>query len=231
MTMAGMLHALFDKACTGPLWLTARVTLMAAPLLLVLGVVIGYYLSRPRARLGGFLDFLVSLPLVLPPIATGFGLLMILGRQGLIGKPLGTWLGVEMIFSFWGVLVASIVAGLPLMIKPVQASVRGEVLRLMETSAVLGKSETVTFFRVVLPCIKKSVLAGLFLALGRSMGEVGVTLMLGGNILGRTNTVSLEIYNAVFSGEFERAAALSVLLGAIALGILSVLRRLASSAV
>jgi molybdate transport system permease protein len=229
MTIAGMLRALLDEASMGPLWLTVCVMLMAAPLLLILGVALGYYLSRARSRLGSLLDFLVSLPLVLPPIATGFGLLMLLGRHGPIGKPLGDWLGVEMIFSFWGVLAAAIVAGLPLMVKPVQAAVRGDVLRLMETSAVLGKSEAVTFFRVVLPCIRKSVLAGLFLALGRAMGEVGVTLMLGGNIVGRTNTVSLEIYNAVFTGEFERAAALSILLGTVALGILLILRRLSSS--
>lgn len=215
----------------GPLWLTARIMLLTAPLLLILGVAFGYYLSRGRSRLTSLLDFLLSLPLVLPPIATGFGLLVLLGRHGPLGRLLGSWLGVEVIFSFWGVLAAAVVAGLPLMVKPVQAAVRGEVLRFMETSAVLGKSEAVTFLRVVLPCIRKSVLAGLFLALGRAMGEVGVTLMLGGNIVGRTNTVSLEIYNAVFTGEFERAAALSLLLGAIALGILLLLRRLACSGV
>ena len=172
-------------------------------------------------------DFVVTLPLVFPPIATGFLLLMLLGRRSFLGGLLSRVAGVEIIFSFWGVALASCVAGLPLVVKPVQAALRRETGRLVETSYMLGKSPWTTFLRVVLPNIRKSVMVGLFLGMARSLGEVGVTLMLGGNIVGKTNTVSLEIYNSVFTGEYERAFALVIVLGVVSLGLVTATRMLA----
>ena len=169
-------------------------------------------------------DFLVTLPLVFPPIATGFILLMLLGRAG----PVGRFLPVDVIFSLPGVILASFVAGLPLMVKPVEAALRGDVKRLAEISHVLGKNRWQTFWLVLLPNIRRNVAAGWFLALGRSLGEVGITLMLGGNIIGKTNTLSLEIYNAVFSGEFERALVLSAIIGVFSLSIFIALKKLAA---
>ena len=151
----------------------------------------------------------MTLPLVFPPIATGFVLLMLMGRDG----PLGGLTGGGLVFSFAGVVLAAFVAGLPLMVKPVQAALSGDLAKLAEASAVLGKTETQTFFLVLLPNIKRSVAAGTLLSAGRSLGEVGITLMLGGNVIGKTNTLSLEIYNAVFNGEFDRALVLSLLIG------------------
>ncbi len=214
-----------DPAVVAPLWLSAKIALAATGLHLVFGVGIGYLLSRERLPLRGLLDALVTLPLVFPPIATGFFLLLLFGRDGWFGAPLGD-LGVEVIFSFWGVLLAAFIAGLPLIAKPVQSAVETSAAGYREAAYVLGKSELQTLLRVILPNIRPTIVAGLTLAFGRSMGEVGITLMLGGNIIGRTETVSLAIYNAVFDGEFERAAALSVLLGTISLGLFFFLRRL-----
>jgi molybdate transport system permease protein len=121
------------------------------------------------------------------------------------------------------VLIAAFIAGLPLVVKTVQASIRSDTLRLMEVSEVLGKSAPVTFFKVTLPSIKKSIVAGTFMALARTLGEVGITLMLGGNIVGRTNTISLEIYNAVFTGEFRNAVILAIILGVASLAILGLM--------
>jgi molybdate transport system permease protein len=210
-----------DAAISTPVLLSAKVAAAALPLFLVFGVAIGYVIGRWRTPLTVLLDFVVSLPLVFPPIATGFLLLLLLGRQGPLGRPLKAVFGMELIFSFWGVLLAAFIAGLPLMVKTVQASIRNEILRLMEVSAVLGKKPPETFFRVTLPSIRKSIVVGLFMALARTLGEVGVTLMLGGNIVGRTNTISLEIYNSVFTGEFRNAAILASILGLVSILIIA----------
>jgi len=212
-----------NDVITGPIVLSAKVAVLSLPLFLLFGVGFGYILGRWRRPVTIALDFVITLPLVFPPIATGFFLLLILGREGLLGKPLRSLLGVEIIFSFWGVMLAAFIAGLPLVVKTVQAAIRSDTLRMMEVSAVLGKSGVTTFLCVTLPSIKKSILAGLFMALARTLGEVGITLMLGGNIVGRTNTISLEIYNSVFTGEFRNAAILAGILGLSSLGILGLI--------
>lgn len=227
--MLDVIGALSDPAVAGPMLLSLQTAAVAAPCLATVGVCLGYVLGRGRGPWISALDFLVTLPLVFPPIATGFLLLMLLGRRGLLGSLLSERLGVEFVFSFWGVALASFVAGLPLIVKPVQAAVQRETGRLIEAAYVLGKSRFTTFLRVVLPSIRRSVCVGLFLALARSLGEVGVTLMLGGNIVGKTNTVSLEIYNAVFTGEYDRAFALVIVLGIVSLMLVASTRRLAVS--
>jgi molybdate transport system permease protein len=123
-----------------------------------------------------------------------------------------------MVFSFAGVCLAGYVSGLPLLVKTVQATVRNELQGYIETARMLGKSRTLTFYRVILPLLKRGIVTGLFLGAARSLGDVGITLMLGGNIIGRTNTIALEVYNSVFLGEFDRAWLLAGLLGIVSLG-------------
>jgi molybdate transport system permease protein len=219
-----LLQTLTEPQTLGPMWLTLRVLAVAGALHLAAGVLLGYYLTGGKTWLRSVVDFLVTLPLVFPPIATGFVLLLLLGRNG----PVGVYITDSLVFSFSGLVIASFVAGLPLMVKPVEAALRGGAVQLAEVSRVLGKTEWQTFWLVLLPNIRRSVISGWFLALGRSLGEVGITLMLGGNILGRTNTLSLEIYNSVFSGEFERALVLSCVIGFFSLAIYLVLRRMSA---
>lgn len=208
---------LCEPGTLASLRLTLHTVCVVMPLLAICGVALGYMLGRWQGRLISVLDFLVTLPLIFPPIATGFLLLMLLGRRSMIGVFLQNTIGLEIIFSFWGVALAAFIAGLPLIVKQVQAAIRGEINRMIEVAYVLGKSPATTFFRVVLPSIRKSIAIGLSLAFARSLGEVGVTLMLGGNISGKTNTISLEVYNAVFTGEYERAFVLVLLLGTVSL--------------
>jgi len=220
------LGALLDDPATRQiLWLTARVAGATLLLHLLAGLALGYALARRGWPGRALLDIVVTLPLIFPPMATGFLLLMLLGRRGPLGRPLHDWLGLDIVFSFWGLLLAAFVAGLPLVVKPVQAGFEGLAARLAEAARTLGKNELEIFFRVLLPNIRNALAAGLVLALGRALGEVGITLMLGGNIGGRTVTASLEIYNAVLSGEFERAGALSFLLGSVSVGLFLLLRR------
>jgi len=218
---------LLDPVSGRAVLLTLKALGIATGLFVLLGIPLGAWLGRRSSRLSQAVEFLVSLPLVFPPIATGFILLMLLGRRGPLGQVLAEGLGLEVIFSFWALVVAAFITGLPLMVKPIQAAFREEIQRLVELAQVLGRSRRQIFLQVVLPNIRRSVTAGLFLAILRSLGEVGVSLMLGGNIVGRTNTVSLEIYNAVFTGEYARAASLTVLLSIISLGAVLLLRRLA----
>jgi molybdate transport system permease protein len=224
--MAGFIWEYFNyDRFLFPLLFTAKVTAVATLLQLVLGVLLGRYLSQRPSPLRSAVDLVITLPLVFPPIALGFLLLLILGKGGPVGLLLNQFLGIRIIFTVWGVIIAALIAGLPLIVKPVQSAIQGTALSLMEASYTLGKSEWQTFFHVVLPSIKRTIISGLSLAFGRSLGEVGLTLMLGGNIVGKTNTLSLEIYNAVFSGEFERALALAAVLGLISATIFIIFKK------
>ncbi|MBI9112912.1 molybdenum ABC transporter permease [Maridesulfovibrio ferrireducens] len=215
-----------DSATLNPLILSGKVLAASGFLQLLLGIPLACWLARSRSTLSNIMDTVVTLPLVFPPVAMGFGLLLLLGREG----PMGALLGESIIFSFPGLVVAAFVAGLPLAVKPIQAALKSaEAARLSEVAAVLGKSETTIFLCVLLPYAKRSIAAGMLLALGRSLGEVGMTLMLGGNIIGRTNTLSLEIYNAVFNGEFERAIMLSLMIGTASIAMFVVLKKVSDT--
>ena len=225
MTIASILATAGGSDVLFPISLTIRVLLVALPVYFLFGVPLGLLLGRSGGRIVAVLDFLVSLPLVLPPMAVGFFLLLVLGRKGLLGEPLSHLLGVEVVFSFPGLVLAAITAGLPLMVRPIQAAVRDDLRRLVELSSVLGKGQLTTFTRVVMPHCRKSIAAGLFLATGRALGEVGISLLLGGDIVGRTNTISLEIFNSVFTGEFVKAGLLSGLLALVSLALTYALKR------
>ncbi len=216
-----------EPATTECLRLSLKTTCVALPLLVVVGVPLGYVLGRYRGRWVSFLDFLVTLPLVFPPIATGFLLLILLGRRSAIGVFLRQTIGVEIIFSFSGVVLAAFIAGVPLIVKQVQAAIRGETSRLIEAAYLLGKSPVVTFFLVTIPSLRKNIIIGLSLAFARCLGEVGMTLMLGGNISGRTNTISLEVYNSVFTGEYDRAFVLVAILAVISFFLICFTRTMA----
>ncbi len=154
-----------------PLLLTLRVSALVLPLHLLLGLAVAFLLCGRRNPLRWVLDLLVTLPMVFPPIAVGFFLLLLLGRQSFLGGLFRATLGLEFIFSYWGVVLASLVAGLPFIVKPVQSAVQGSAARLVEASYLLGKTRLTTFLRVLLPNIKRQVAAGLVLAFGRSLGE------------------------------------------------------------
>jgi molybdate transport system permease protein len=214
---------LTDSTTLAPLALSGRVLFVSGIIQLVISVPLACWLARSGGIMNTIVDTMVTLPLVFPPVAMGFVLLLIFGRNG----PLGHMFGTSIIFSFPGLIIAAFIAGLPLAIKPVQAALRSpDATRLKEVAAVLGKSEITIFLCVLLPYAKRSIAAGMLLAMGRSLGEVGMTLMLGGNVIGRTNTLSLEIYNAVFNGEFERAAVLSVIIGVVSVGMFIFLKKI-----
>lgn len=199
-----------------PLFLSFKTVGCSLILFIVLGIPTAYILSKKDLAYKWLWETLITLPLIFPPIAIGFLLLMLLGKKGWIGAYFYA-IDIRFIFEFKGLVIAGFIAGLPLMVKPLQSAIEAFPKAISEAAYLSGKNEFQTFLHVILPCIKSSLLAALLIASARALGEVGITLMLGGNIVGKTDTISLAIYNAVFDGEYELAMVLCGVLVAISI--------------
>ena len=191
-----------------PLFLSVKVVLCQGALLIVFGLALAYYLAFSKTKLRAILEMIVTFPLIFPPIATGFLLLYLLGKNGIVGKALN----LEIIFSFKALVLAAFIASLPLFVKPVASALGSLSKSLSEAAYSLGKDKFQTAIFVLFPCVAKSVAAAFILALSRGLGEVGITLILGGNIIGKTDTISLAIYNAVYDGKSDETLILSLIL-------------------
>ena len=205
-----------------PLFLSVKVVLCQGALLIVFGLALAYYLAFGKAKFKAILEMIVTFPLIFPPIATGFLLLYLLGKNGIVGKALN----LEIIFSFKALVLAAFIASLPLFVKPVASALGSLSKSLSEAAYSIGKDKFQTAIFVLFPCVTKSVAAAFILAISRGLGEVGITLILGGNIIGKTDTISLAIYNAVYDGKSDEALVLSlvlVVLSFILFGIINLL--------
>ena len=188
-----------------PAWpalaLSLKVATWAALLNAVLGVAAGYALARARFPGRELCDALLTLPLVLPPTVLGYYLLVLVGRQG----PLGAWLkdsfGVSLIFTWQGAVLAATVVAFPLVLKSARAAFESVEPQFEQAARVLGLGEWAVFFRVTLPLAWRGILAGLLLTFARALGEFGATLMVAGSIPGRTQTLSVAVYEAVQAGQ------------------------------
>ncbi len=158
------------------------------------------------------LDSLVTLPMVLPPTVTGYYLILLLGRRGLLGKYLFALTGWTVAFTWEAAAIAAGAMALPLMVKSARAAIESIDRRYELVSFSLGKSELETFFRVTLPLARRGILAGVVLSFARALGEFGATLMLAGNIRGKTQTMPLAIYEAFISGDDQKAQIMAVIL-------------------
>ena len=192
--------------------LSLKVTAVATAAIFVVGLALALLFARRRFPGKTFVETLVNLPLVLPPTVVGYFLLMVLGR----GNPLVDWLGVRILFT-WGVAaVASIIVGLPLMVGAARAAI-AEVDPALENAArTLGSSEPEVLWRITLPLARRGILAGLVLGATRALGEFGATLMIAGNIPGRTQTLPLAIYDAVQNRQYGQANAMVALMTVLA---------------
>ncbi len=183
-----------------PLLLSLKVAGWATLLATVAGIAVAYGLSRWSSRWCDVVDALLTLPLVLPPTVTGYYLLVLFGRRGW----LGAWLqahGIELVFTWQGAVVAAAVVAFPMVLKAARAAFLEVDQRLEQAAAVLGVSAAAVFFRVSLPLAARGILAGVLLAFARALGEFGATLMVAGSIPGRTQTLSIAIYEAVQAGD------------------------------
>lgn len=187
------------------LWLSLKVAGWATAINLVLGVATGFFLARFRFPGRDLLDTLLTLPMVMPPTVLGYYLLVLVGRNSALGSWLYENLGVSLMFSWQGAVLASSVVAFPLVFKPARAAFENVDDQLEQAARVLGLPALAVFFRVTLPLAWRGILAGLLLAFARALGEFGATLMIAGSIPGRTQTLSIAVYEAVQAGQDEQA--------------------------
>ena len=196
---------------TAALWqpalLSLKVALWASAIDLVLGVAAGYALARWRSRLAALADALLALPLVLPPTVLGYYLLVLLGRRGAFGAWLDD-LGFNPVFTWQGAVIAAALAAFPLVHKAARAAFENVDRQQEDAARVLGLTPLAVFVRVSLPLALRGIVAGALLAFARALGEFGATLMIAGNLPGRTQTLSIAIYSAMEAGDDAGATAL-----------------------
>jgi molybdate transport system permease protein len=196
----------------------------------VVGIPLAYVLARRRFRGRALVDLLVTLPLILPPTVTGYYLIVLLGRRGWLGAPLYAATGWSIAFTWYAAVVAAAVMALPLLVRTARAAIDSVDRDLEQAAYTLGRSEWRTALEVTLPLARNGILAGLVLAFARALGEFGATLMLAGNIPGRTTTVPLAIYTAAQTGEERAALVLVAVLTALSCVVLVLANRLGARA-
>lgn len=205
----------------GPFWLTVKLSLITSFILLIVGIPLAYYMAYSKSPLALIMEVITTLPLVLPPTVLGFYLLILFSKNGPLGALWERLLGYQLVFTFEGLVIASVIYSLPMMTHPLISGYRSVPKSLIEASWTLGKSKLETLFRVILPNMKASILVGLVLSFAHTLGEFGVVLMVGGNIEGKTRVASIVIYNAVESIDYATAHLYSLLL--LSLSFLSLL--------
>jgi molybdate transport system permease protein len=187
-----------------PVWISLKTASVSTVFTFFLGLAAARWLSRYQGRARGVIDGLFTLPLVLPPTVLGFALLLLFGKHGPLGKLLLN-LGTTVIFSWSATVIASTVVAFPLMYQTARGAFEQIEPNVENAARTLGASEWTTFWRVTVPLAWPGIMAGIILSFARSLGEFGATLMLAGNIPGRTQTIPLAIYFAVAAGKNERA--------------------------
>ena len=205
-----------------PLWLTLKVAGVATLVTFIVGVSLAFLVARSRFWGREGLDALCTLPLVLPPTVLGYYLIVLIGRQGWLGRWLQETWGISLIFTWQGAVLAAAVVSLPLIFKSARAAFEEVNPELENAARTLGLSETAVFFRVSLPLAWRGILAGAMLAFARAMGEFGATLMVAGNLPGKTQTLSLAVYDAVQAGNDAEATVLVIIISTVCLTILVV---------
>src|SRR5271157_494496 len=212
-----------------PLWLSLRVAALSTVLALAAGVWLAWILANRAFRGKEVLDAAVTLPLVLPPTVLGYYLLVLLGRASPVGELYEWAFGGPLVFTWQAAVVASLFHSTPLLVKSARAAFESVDRSYERAARNLGATELRLFWRVTLPLVRRSILAASALAFARALGDFGITLMIAGNIPGRTQTVALAIYDAVESGNGALARTLVLVISAVALIILSVANRLATN--
>jgi molybdate transport system permease protein len=209
-----------------PLWLSLRVAALATLLSLALGLWLAYFLANREFRGKEWFDAMATLPLVLPPTVLGYYLLVALGRESWIGRGYEALIGQPLVFTWQAAVVASTVHAFPLLVKTARAALESVDRSYEKAARTLGASEWRIFWRVSLPLARRSIIAACVLAFARSLGDFGATLMVAGNIPGRTQTAAVAIYDAVESGNTLLARTLVLVISAVAMAVVYIANRL-----
>ena len=208
-----------------PVWLTLRVSTTATFFAVVLGLALAWLLARKEFPGKALLDALLMQPLVIPPTVLGYYLLVAFGRNAALGRWMEEVFGVTLVFTWRGAVLASLLASLPLFIKPARAAMESVDPHLENAARLLGKTEAAVFYTITLPLAWRGLLAGGMMAFARAVGDFGATLMVAGNIPGRTQTVPIAIYDAVQLGDMDSANTLVLIMTAFSIAVLLVVSR------
>ena len=203
-----------------PLLLTLKVACWATLFATAFGVIVAYAIARLRFPGRDLIDATMMLPMVMPPTVLGYYLLVLMGRRGPIGAWLDSTFGITLIFTWQGAVIASTLVAFPLVYKASATAFEGVDRQYEQAARVLGKSEWAVFLRVTLPLAWRGILAGSMLGFARALGEFGATLMVAGNIPGRTQTLSIAIYDAVEAGRDEVANFLVIVTSVVCITVL-----------
>jgi molybdate transport system permease protein len=195
-----------------PIWLTLKLASITTVVLLLIGLPMAYWLSKSRSVFKIILEAIITMPLVLPPSVLGFYLLLAFSPQHGIGKWLQHTFNIQFVFSFQGLILASVIYSMPFMIGPIKSALQQLPLSLSQASYTLGKTERQTFINVLLPNIRSSVLTAVILTFAHTLGEFGVVLMIGGNIPNVTRVASIAVYDSVENMDYSAANTYSLIL-------------------
>jgi molybdate transport system permease protein len=195
-----------------PILLTLKLASITTILLLLIGLPVAYWLSKGRSVVKIIIEAIITMPLVLPPSVLGFYLLLAFSPQRGIGKWLHDTFDLQLVFSFQGLILASVIYSMPFMIGPIKSALQQLPLSLSQASYTLGKTERQTFINVLLPNVRSSVLTAIILTFAHTLGEFGVVLMIGGNIPGVTRVASIAVYDSVENMDYPAANAYSLIL-------------------
>ena len=212
-----------------PIKLSFQVSTLATAIALVFGVSLAWVLARCRFWGREWLDAAITLPLVLPPTVLGYYLLVVLGQRSFLGRAHEWFWGSPLTFTPAAAVVAATIHALPLMVKSVRAGFEALDQRIEDAARTLGASELRVFLTVTLPLARRSIQAATVLAFARALGDFGVTLMIAGNIPGKTQTASVAIYDAVQAGRDQDALVLVLIVSALALAFLYTTNKLSST--
>jgi molybdate transport system permease protein len=209
-----------------PLWLSLRVSVTVTIIVAVSGTAAGYLLAKGRFRGRGLLEAVASVPIVLPPTVLGYYLLVAMGRESTIGRAWEAVFGSPIVFTLTGAVIAATVASFPFCLRSARAAFESIDPRLEQAARTLGLPEWRVALLVTLPLAWRGVAAGIALGFARALGDFGATVMVAGNIPGRTQTMPIAVYDAVQAGDDDRAALLALVLSGVAVVVLLVVGRL-----
>jgi len=195
-----------------PIWLTLKLAAITTLLLLIIGLPLAWWLSKGRSIFKIIIEAIITMPLVLPPSVLGFYLLIAFSPQHGVGKWLLQTFNIQFVFSFQGLVLASVIYSMPFMIGPIKSALQQLPRSLAQASYTLGKTERQTFLKVLLPNIKPSLLTAIVLTFAHTLGEFGVVLMIGGNIPNVTRVASIAVYDSVENMDYATANVYSLIL-------------------
>lgn len=210
------------KVDWSPLIISLKTAFLATLITFVIGIIASYFMSNYKGKYKGLIDGLFTLPLVLPPTVVGFFLLLVVGKNGVVGKFLLQF-DITIIFSWWATVISATVVAFPMMYRTSRAAFEQIDVNMISAARTLGLSEWKIFYKIAIPLAWPGIIAGIVLSFARALGEFGATLMIAGNIPGRTQTMPVAIFFAVEGGDMSKAMMWVLIITVISIAMILIL--------